>query len=169
MKIYLVIGILFSALTVLSQTSCDSTENGKSLEMNLGIGVSLIRNTITPSVHINLDYNNNDDWQIGLNTASYYFFEQTFKADNSKNYNMYINTFLNAEFSFHGFFSNSKSNDKNWNGIGIGYLIGKSGDYFNGSTAKIYYVAEYKHIAIVSELIFTNNFKTVFPGITILF
>ena len=68
MKIYLVIGILFSALTVLSQTSCDSTENGKSLEMNLGIGVSLIRNTITPSVHINLDYNNNDDWQIGLNT-----------------------------------------------------------------------------------------------------
>jgi hypothetical protein len=170
-KSCLFIGILFSSVILFSQTQDSTLKNTTSSEESLGInfGAGLIRNTITPLLQISLNYTNKDSWGVSLNTASYFFFEQTLKVDNTKDFSMYINTFLNAEFLFRGFFDNSKNNTKNWNGIGIGSLIGRRGDYFTGTTAKLYYIFEYEHITITTELIFTNNFKTVFPGISIVF
>ena len=59
-----------------------------------GFGLSLIRNEFAPSFFINVGFNHRERYEVNVNTASYFFFER----DDNKNYEMFRNTFLNAEF-----------------------------------------------------------------------
>ena len=165
-KITVLLATFFASTALFSQTA-DSTKKKSLIELSPSIGVGLVRHTFAPTIHVNLFYTHKDSWRVGLNSSSYFFFEPTLKADNTKDYKMYVNTFINGEFLVHGLFDNTNAAPQDWNGMGIGYLIGKSGDYFTSSTAKVYYISKFKHITIMPEIIFTNDFKTIFPGVTI--
>ncbi|MDI1354974.1 MAG: hypothetical protein PSX36_08650 [bacterium] len=146
----------------------DSLKKCDRILFNVGVGASLIRYTLSPSFHYGFCFSHAEKWQAGLNADSYFFFEQTLKADNSKDYHTYINTFVNAEFLLKGFFD-VVDGENIWYGLGLGYLVGRSGDYFFGNTAKLYFVTKFKHVTITEDLIFTNDFKTFFPGLSLQF
>ncbi len=53
--------------------------------------------------------------------------------------------------------------------FGVGYLFSKKGDYFKGVTTKMFMDVTLlkKGLTLSPELIFTNDFKQVFPGLTL--
>ena len=54
--------------------------------------------------------------------------------------------------------------------IEVGYLALQKGDYFKNSTLKLYTnLVLTKAITITPEIIFTDNFRQLFPGLTVKF
>lgn len=143
----------------------DTLQKSISLGLTATIGAGLIRNSLSPQFNIQLHYNSKQKWQIGINSTSYFLFEK----DSVKYYKTYMNTFINAEFKKQGAFICDAKNPNNSGGLGVGYLLQKNGNYFKGNTFKIYYIKKLSEIEILPELIITNNFKSVFPGVTIRF
>src|ERR1035437_1610558 len=167
-KTTLLLATLLICSTIFSQTADSIKKKLIEVSISPSIGVGLIRYTPAPSFNLGLVYSYKDSWKIGLNSSSYFFFEPIVETDNTKDYKMSINTFINGEFLTRGLLKKEKSKD--WNGIGIGYLIDKNGDCFHGSTAKLYFIHSFKrHITVLPEIIFTNDFNTIFPGVTIRF
>ncbi len=164
----LLIAMMFYGTFLFSQTS-DSTKKTSTFQLDLGIGAGLIRNTASPSIEASFSHKHKNKWEIGINTITYFFFEQSIKANNTKDFKAYINTFLNAEFLINGLFNNENTNKKDWKGFGLGYLIDNNGGYFKGATAKLYFISRYKYFTIIPEIIFTDDFKSMFPGFTIVF
>jgi len=138
------------------------------------IGAGLIRNVISPTFDIQLTFNYNNKYKFTFSTSSYFFFER----DVNRDFTMYRNTFVTLQYMFKLKAKNlikreeNNSNGKNsWSsGIGLGYLIESEGDYFQGTTFKIFYSTKIgRRITFVPELIITDDFKTVFPGVTVKF
>ena len=138
----------------------DSVRKNK-IKIYPGFGVSLIRNEIVPAFYINLGVNHKDRYEINVNTSSFFFFER----EASKNYNIYRNTFLNAEFLLN--FTPLSSSVKSWNGFGVGYLIESKGQYFRDATFNIYYKRKLRYISILPGIMLADDFKDVFPVISI--
>lgn len=144
-----------------------SPSDSNSVGFNPDVGASLIRNTITPTFNFNLHLylDNTNKFQLGASTV--FFFER----DSTKNFKMYANTFVKLEM----FWKKQNKRDlhkfdnSSWSGIGLAYLVASKGDYFNGPTFKVYHIFGVKGgIELAAELIITNNFKSFFPGLTIL-
>lgn len=163
--------VVFGGFSVLAQddensesisasAGLDSSRNNRFL-IYPGFGVGLIRNELAPAFHINIGFNHRDRYEGNINTSSFFFFE---KGDNSK-YNIHRNTFLNAEFLLN--FSPLSKSLRNWNGLGVGYLIESRGGYFSETTMMLYYKRKLRLFSITPGLIFDDNFKDVWPVISI--
>ena len=126
-----------------------------------GFGLSLVRNDFAPVFYINLGLNHKDFYEINLNTASFFFFDR----DIDKNYNVYRNTFLNAEFLLNFSFLNKKERD--YNGLGVGYLVESKGQYFRDATMMVYYKRKFKYFSVMPGFIFAYDWKDIFPVISI--
>jgi hypothetical protein len=77
---------------------------------------------------------------------------------------MFINTFVTLELA-----QSFSREGKLWQKIGIGYLVSEQGGYFGPNTFKLTLdlTGKPRHgtLHLIPELILTDNFKTVFPGI----
>jgi hypothetical protein len=53
--------------------------------------------------------------------------------------------------------------------FGVGYLFARSGGYFKGVTTKVFFniTLMKKGLTLSPELIITNDFREVFPGLTL--
>jgi len=160
--IYLTALLIISAAALAQpeQEGIDSVRNNR-VVIYPGFGVGLIRNELAPAFHINLGFNHRNRYEANVNTSSYFFFEKG--TDN--NYNIHRNTFLNAEFLLN--FSPLSRNLKNWNGLGIGYMIESRGNYFRDPTMLFYYKRKIGIISVTPGLIFDDSFKDVWPVISI--
>jgi hypothetical protein len=167
-----VIVILFSANIVFAQKDTtttdvktsegiDSIKNNK-FKLYPGFGISLIRNEFAPAFYINIGINHKDIYEVNINSASFFFFD---REPNSKNYNIYRNTFVNLEFLLN--FSPLSKSIKNWNGIGAGYLVENKGQYFRDPTFFIYYKRKLPYISILPGIMLADGGKDVFPMISI--
>jgi len=125
-------------------------------------GLGLYRNEFAPTFLINVGIRKRNIYEVNVNTNSIFFFEK----DVDNNWQMYRNTFLNAEFLLNFSFFNSNV-IKNWNGLGFGYLIESKGQYFEETTFILYYRKKLRHFSIMPGLIFSDNLKDTFPVITI--
>lgn len=126
-----------------------------------GFGVSLVRNEFAPVFYINVGVNHKDRYEVNVNTSSIFFFEREL----DKNYSIYRNTFLNAEFLLN--FSPLSKSIKNWNGLGAGYLIESKGQYFRDATVFIYYKRKFRFFSVMPGIMLADDFKDVFPVISI--
>jgi hypothetical protein len=126
-----------------------------------GFGLGLFRNELAPQFFINIGINHKERYEVNLNTNSIFFFER----GDDKNYHIYRNTFLNGEFLLN--FSPFNRTVKNWNGIGIGYLIESKGQYFRETTMMVYYKRRLRYFALMPGVIIADDFKEVFPVISI--
>lgn len=141
------------------------------LTADFNIGLGLVRNTLTPSLDAGISlikgrsnrFTDDKHYMFYTLFASpYFFFNKNEHGDYITNTNMFIN------FKF-----GSKEND-NYMGLknrkaalGIGYLAISKGDYFKGTTLKLFMDIQLPHgITLSPELITTDNFKQIFPGIT---
>ncbi|MBC7920851.1 MAG: hypothetical protein H7Z75_07130 [Ferruginibacter sp.] len=124
----------------------------------LGMGVGLVRDKVVPEIGTGIAYRfPRTTAYVGLKFTFHYFFDR--RTDGS--YQMNINTFMSAELG---------DKFKSGNGLSIGYLIHRSGGYFKGTTFKLSQSVRTEKIGrfrLVPELIVTNGFRTVFPGIRI--
>lgn len=143
-----------------AEEGIDSVRKNKAL-IYPGFGVGLVRNQLAPSFHINVGFVHRDRYEANINTNSYFFFEE----GNDNKYNIYRNTFLNAEFLLN--FSPLSKSLKSWNGVGIGYMIEARGKYFSEPAVVIYYKRKFRFFSVTPGIIFDDNFKDVWPVISI--
>ena len=97
-----------------------------------------------------------------LNAAPYF----TYGKNAAGNITVFTHLFVNAELG-----SLAKQNDVEHmftrSTIGIGYLAYSNSNYLPGTTMKAFFDFRLKsQFVICPEVIFTNNFKTVFPALT---
>jgi hypothetical protein len=174
-KAILILGMFFYSLSVFAQfevetpspavisEGIDSTKKKTTILVYPGFGVSLVRNDLAPVFYISVGFNHMERYEANINTSSFFLFER----DIDKNFKVYRNTFLNAEMLVN--FSPFNRTVRNWNGFGVGYLIESKGQYFRETTMMIYYKKRLKHFAIVPGILFADNFKELFPVISVKF
>jgi hypothetical protein len=169
-KLLLFVILIFSSMErIIAQdqvqgTTIDTVSGNKGrnhFEFNIGFGGALVRNEIAPTFHINLGLRHKEFYEATVNTTSIFFFTQ---GDNGK-YNVYRNTFINAEFLLN--FNMLSKSVNNWNGGGIGYLVEARGRYFSETAMQLYYKRKFRYFSVMPALIFDDNFKDVWPMITI--
>lgn len=138
------------------------------------VGLGLVRDKTSPFLGLSLDfapqrldyYYKGSGMYTFINVAAVPYF--TFEKDNTNKYKTDHNVFLE------GSLGNRINNVKDYGKVsefsaGIGYLIRKRGPYFESNTFKVFVTIGIKNsfIKIKPELLFADNFKTVFPGIGI--
>lgn len=140
------------------------------LTIGASMGLGLIRNEITPTADIgftfekfyrNNKYSNYDFFRVSV--SPYFLFEKNTEGSYITNDNWFINAEIGTVYQkrTYGWVGNMVS-------FGVGYLYRQRGDYFQNATVKIFTcLAITKGITILPELISTNNFKQIFPGLTL--
>ena len=83
-------------------------------------------------------------------------------------YNVNTNAFLSGTFEKN---FNRKSSQANWSGLGFGFLVNRSGDYFKGNTAKFFITHNFagSRISVVPEFYLTDDFRKFLFGVTMRF
>jgi len=149
--------------------SADNRNDVLTVQANMGVG--LIRNTFAPMADMGIEfrkyhrmYSKDKSYTLGgVYASSYFFFDK--KADG--NYHTYDNWFVNGYIG-----SAYKQNIMGVNtksiAIGAGYLFAQKGGYFKNTTMKIFFDMQLANgVTISPELIGTDNFKQIFPGLTL--
>ncbi len=139
------------------------------LTLHGNIGTGIIMNTIAPTAELGLVINS--PWGHGsanysffrLYVSGHYFFERNADAGASIKDNYFVNFSLGSEY---------EKADKGWVGkvgdFGVGYLAWRKGNYFKGTTMKVFTdIKVMNGLTLSPEIISTNNFKQFFPGITL--
>lgn len=141
------------------------------LTADFNIGLGLVRNTLTPTLDAGITlikgrHNRLDDNKYytfyTLSVSPYFFFDKNAKGDYITNTNMFVN------FSLGGRENDNMMGLKSRKGaFGIGYLAISKGDYFKNFTMKMFMDIQLRNgITLSPEIIATDNFKQLFPGIT---
>ena len=151
----------------------DYSSNRKSdyLTGLFNMGVGLTRNTFTPSVDLGLQIIKGWPSSKGVEQYRYYsaflsanyFFSNNSSGDYLTHMNVFANFMYGTKYDteFDGL-QNKKA------AIGIGYLIHPEGNYFKKTTLKVFMEIQLpRGITVCPELIATNDFKQIFPGITV--
>lgn len=143
-----------------------------SLDLNMGVG--LVRNTLAPMGEIGLSITNlrralhTSDFQeseintmVTLSMTPYFFFEKGERGEHLVKDNWFINLYMGGATNFLGLQTPLLTG-------GVGYLLIPRGDIFTGTTFKGFLNVRMKNgMSIGPEIIATNNFKQIFPGITL--
>ena len=127
----------------------------------LGIGLGYYRDQFVPdlgsklSIHM-YDRLGNDWMEYGVLYTRQYFFSR----NESNDYDLDANGFLT------GFWKIKTASEGEF-GVGIGGLIHRQGDFYEGSTWKLSLYSQGANAAVTfsPEIIFTNDFKDVFPAL----
>lgn len=148
----------------------DGSTIGPTIVIDGNVGVGLAMNTLCPTADIRILLA--DRWRKGdrstysfggISFAPYFFFGK----DAVGNLQVNDNWFVNAEFGAHygKWYTGSKGDIAT---LGFGYLLKQKGDYFHGPTFKVFTNIKINdRMTISPELIATNNFKQIFPGLTL--
>ncbi len=145
----------------------EALRRSEALIFYANVGVGLVRNTFAPVGDIGMEFsisgkrrydNKFHSTSILMYHSAYFFFQQNAAGD----YIAKDNWFLNLEY---------QQSDRDYfiRSYGLGYLYARRGDYFKGTTMKAFLnVNLHKNgITLCPELIITNDFKQVIPGITL--
>jgi hypothetical protein len=133
------------------------------LTLTANVGAGLIRNVLAPTAEMGLQINHHGKrlyhekyhtWNYRLYASSFFFFDK----DLSGNYLVKDNWFVN--------FDMCEQDDLYF---GAGYLFAQKGDYFKGVTTKLHFDVRLlkSGLTLSPQIIFTNDFKQVFPGLTL--
>lgn len=134
------------------------------------VGAGLVRNKIAPTAAFGLTYRK--PWVFGqkdynlwsVYASPYFLFEK--KADGK--YYTYDSWFVNFEVgsSFESDWYSTLTTQKFT--VGMGYLLNPNNLHFTGFTMKVFANFTFmKGITVSPELIATDKFKSIFPGVTV--
>jgi hypothetical protein len=145
------------------------TRRNDLLTANVNFGAGIVRNTLAPIGEFGISYENHrrrldakNYTVVSLYMSSVFFFDR----DPNGGYFVKDNWFLNADIGAPG--DGPKAANARMFSIGAGYLVAPKGDYFKGTTMKVFAKIQFQNgISVCPELIITNDFKQVFPGLTL--
>ncbi len=140
---------------------------------NASIGVGLLRNTLAPMAELYLELQDRWKWKHSnqdryysfyrVSASPYFLFDKNAKGEYTVNDNWFVNAEIGTEYDNKTFGVQSRRAS-----IGCGYLFGPKGGYFQNTTFKVFTNIEIlPKVTLSPELIITNDFKQVFPGITL--
>lgn len=134
------------------------------LQITGSLGIGVIRNSIAPMAEMGIEINDRTNIfpdcfsYVRVSAMPYFFFDR----DLNNNFKVYDNWFTTLEFGY--------QHKERRNSLGVGYLFAEKGGYFQNTTMKAFISFPVgKQFVVCPEIIFTNNFKQVFPGVTIRF
>jgi hypothetical protein len=130
------------------------------LEISLGAGASLVRNTWVPdlSVGFSLGLHHKGAPQ-GPGISSNFVFD--FPSENNIN----VNTFLNLNYSWT---INKKAKKPDMLSFEMGYLISRQGELFGKNTIKLAFSwSPAKFVTVSPQLYISDNFGQAYPGIRV--
>lgn len=146
-----------------------SPKKRKAFAIDISIGAGLIRNDVAPmgeigaqfTSHQKLNHKNHDYFRISA--TPYFLFDKDSEGNSLVNDNWFLNADVGSVYD---------GNEATWLGkrvsFGVGYLVKNKGGYFKNNTFKVFTDLEVvRGLTICPELIFNNNFKQIFPGITV--
>jgi hypothetical protein len=119
------------------------------------IGTGLIRNQLSPTLKLGLRLVYDNHIFIP-NYTTYYLFEKNL----IEKFEVYSYTFLGLHYLY-------QIDNENAKGLGISYLTNDSRNHFQNNTLMFSYINETKFLQIIPSLICSDNFKKVFPSLTI--
>ncbi|MBX2905045.1 MAG: hypothetical protein KF744_03350 [Taibaiella sp.] len=131
-------------------------------------GAGVVRNSISPTTDIGIAWNrylrrkDAGHYITALSASPYFFFER----GSDRNFYMSTCWFVNLEAggTFDHDMLDMKLKSYSW---GVGYLALQNGDTFKGITTKVFFNARLANgLFFCPELLATNTFKQIFPGIT---
>lgn len=137
------------------------TVSSKAIVFYPSFGAGLVRNTMSPTFHLNIGYKHKERYQFSLVGSSYFFFDKNVAGD----HNVYRNTFAGLEFMLN--FSPFSLDHPNWNGIGLLYLAEARGGYFSEPSGLVYYRRKFRYFSIMPGIVIDDNLEDVWPMITI--
>ncbi len=139
---------------------------GDYISLNLNAGIGLFQNIVYPELSLLASLSFKDryrrqNFRVSAIASHLFFAERT-----SGGFDTYINSFLSASFEKN---FNRKTSESRWSGIGIGFLIRRSNDYFKGNTAKFFITHSIPNsrFSMVPEFYFTDDFKKFTFGMTL--
>lgn len=134
------------------------------LVLNIGPGIGFVRNQFVPKLALMAAILSKGK-EFSLTYDMNYFFERSEKRD----YKLFLNSFV--EFGLGVKTLQKGTGIEMLQKVTIGYLVQSSGDYFGKNTFKVSYTYPLlkRAIKVVPELYITDNFGSVFPGISIIF
>ncbi len=145
-------------------TEKDLVKGTDQLVINGGVGVGLVKNTLSPMGDIGIEIDK--QWRglptagpsfLRLSTTPYFFFDKDVKNNTIVN----DNWFVNLEFGYY------ERKGKNRFSMGVGYLYAERGNVFQKQTYKAFINMQFGKITVVPEFICNDNFKQIYPGITL--
>jgi hypothetical protein len=138
------------------------------ISFNPQFGAGIMRNNFVPVADVAFAYNrywnNYKDRNIfKISGTGYYFFDKDEKGNFIINDNWFISATIGSIYS--------RANE-GWYGrectIGAGYLVSRKGNYFKNNTFRVFTdIMIVKGVSLVPEVIVTDNFKQIFPGLTL--
>lgn len=155
-----------------SEAATDTTKSKPSDQLVIwgSVGAGLIRQEWVPQLSPGLE--------LWIKDKSYFVhYDMNFFFDRTpeRKYKMYLNSFLEVGFGFKKFSTDgtkdTKQQSEHFRRISVGYLVQSNGGYFEKNTFRLSYSYPILNnlVKIMPQVYFTNNFKTVFPGVSIRF
>ncbi|MCD6013353.1 MAG: hypothetical protein K0Q79_3215 [Flavipsychrobacter sp.] len=145
-----------------NENDMNTTHGILTIDGSLGLGV--IRSMFAPMAEMGIEINDRWNWVpnkrsfIRASATPYFFFEKGLGNKIIVN----DNWFATLEFG-------TQKGDKR-SSVGIGYLFAEKGNYFQNATGKVFAIYTLsKRVSLCPEIIFTNNFKQAYPGVTLRF
>lgn len=138
-----------------------SKPNGVDLvELSAGVGLGYYADRFVPDVSYDVSFRLRDRYgnlatRFGLLYTQHYFVSKNEESE----FDVDVNGFLSAYFAINTY------TEKEY-GIGFGYLINQSGDFYKGNTYKLtLYNKKSSRANLAPELVFTDGFKKAFPAL----
>jgi len=133
------------------------------LSLGLGAGAGLVKGRWVADLtfELNLQFNRKGVLRHSPYVSTNILFD--FAADGK----MSVNTFLNAGFRWN---IDKEEDSADWLGVDVGYLVGKEGDLFGDNTVRLglnWTMIKGRSVTVSPNLYFTDNFKTIFPGVRV--
>lgn len=156
----------------ISRDGQEDFSSHSAFDILVNFGAGFLRDRFVPVAEGGIVYrlpgtrgDNIGEFLIGVYGSGYF----AFAKGSDGRYAVQDNWFANVEFG------GESDNDDNLYALklrritlGAGYLVRQKGDYFNGTTMKLFANFRLKNgITLSPEIIATDNFHHVFPGITL--
>jgi len=144
-------------------------KKGKFISLNASVGIGYIRDRMVTMGDIGLQYNNywginhKDHNLFRLSATPYFFWEHNPDGTYLLKDNWWVNGAIGSIYDklLYGWYGKECT-------FGLGYLVGEKGGYFKNTTMKVFTDLQLNSwVTIVPEIIFTDNFKQIFPGFTL--
>lgn len=149
-----------------SNQSIQYVHPGDQIFMTFQAGVGLYQNVIYPELSFKMGLSFRDrmrrpNFRTSLIASRLFFAEQT-----AEGFTSYPNTFLSGTFEVN---FDRKSGKASWSGLGLGFLVNRSGNYFQGNTGKFFitHTLPGSRFSMVPEFYLTDNFKKFTFGMTL--
>jgi hypothetical protein len=138
------------------------------LKVDIGIGAALVRDQLAPTLGIGWQIIMDNHFSFGVSYNNLFFFD---RRENGS-YKTSVSSFLSLDLG--NAFGNRKTQigerSVTWQTLSVGYLINKQGNYFGDNTWKASLSLTGRKLSgfhVIPEIYFTDNFKSVFPGLRI--